>query len=183
MVGNTDNSSPYYGAVSELWRMSGDNVTHLKFINYTSGISNWNNWNIVASHSQATGAMGGEYLVLRADLWENVGAGNSKPNITGDYDFGGDDAAWAQWRQNMNGAIVDVVIERAGATLTVAGTMTATNGSGAVYHSVNRKAMYGRIAWHAGIGSGVGSVGSGGDKGGPRGADTARQGDQWPRPL
>ncbi len=79
MVGNTDNSSPYYGAVSELWRMSGDNVTHLKFINYTSGISNWNNWNIVASHSQATGAMGGEYLVLRADLWENVGTGSNVP--------------------------------------------------------------------------------------------------------
>lgn len=134
VVGNPDNSSPYYGAVSDLLRMKGDNVTHLKFINYTSGISNWNNWNIVVSNDQATGVMGGEYIVLRADLWENVGGSASKPNITGDYDFGDNAAAWAEWRQNMNGAIIDAVVERAGDTVTITGVMTATSGSDAVYN-------------------------------------------------
>lgn len=127
MVGAEDNSSGYYSAVSPLMRLKDNQTLNLSFIVNSAGANNYNFWNLAVSNGEATGTLGGEYFILRADYWENVAG--SRNNITADFgDDGWTTADWTAWRADMVGATVDMTVARSGGTITVKATFTSTNG-------------------------------------------------------
>ncbi len=74
------------------------------FTNYTSGVTNWNNWHVVLrSEDKAT-----EYLVARAD---NFGWGTGYAAATTSLYIGSD---WATWLKGMNGAKVSAFVTNNG---------------------------------------------------------------------
>ncbi|MCF0203103.1 MAG: glycoside hydrolase family 43 protein, partial [Bacteroidaceae bacterium] len=69
-LGATNNSSPFWSAFSDYYTLEGDGTLEAKFVNYTAGANNWENWLLACSTDANRGATGySEYFVQRADLW------------------------------------------------------------------------------------------------------------------
>ena len=132
-VGSKDNTSAWWTAFSDYFKIPANSGMKFKFTNYTSGANNWNNWNICLSNDADRGSDGYvEYLVLRSDLygWAN-GNAEINANTVGTWDFEGypdDDNGWAEFRKDMNGAEVTVTVRRNGAGVTVEAVAVAKNG-------------------------------------------------------
>lgn len=123
IVGNEDCSTPFFGAFSPIMTSQGDCIFHYKFINHTNGINNWNNWCVVISNGKLSGEEGyQEYAFVRADNWGWLnGDGNNTIDASGyplsnTYDMSNN---WAVFREEMEGAIVDLTIKRQGSQLTM----------------------------------------------------------------
>ena len=120
-VGASDCSTAFWGAHSTNIQVIGHQVSTVNFTNYTSGVSNWNNFVIVLCKADNS-----EYAVLRAD---NYGWGNGYGACTATVGFGDDDDAWTTWRGAMNGAKCTAQIFNHGdGTADVKVVMHGTNG-------------------------------------------------------
>lgn len=126
-VGPEDCSAAWWSAWSDYFVIPANQTFHTKFINHTSGADNWHNWNLVVATDADRGAAGySEYFVLRSDLY---GWGNADYNADNITNEGYGD--WEQFKKNMEGATVDMTVERRGAEVYV--TAVATCKDGTVY--------------------------------------------------
>ena len=102
-IGATDNSTPFWGAHSDNIKVNPGETFVSTFTNYTSGVSNWNNFCVVLC--SADGAT--EYAVVRAD---NYGWGGGYDACTHE----GTQGDWATWLAAMDGAKVTTYITNNG---------------------------------------------------------------------
>lgn len=121
LVGLEDNTTGFWTEFSPYLSLTGDGEIHYEFYNYTDGLENWTNWLAVI----ATGERGCEgyleYAVIRAD---NFGWGANWEQATLNCDFNFD-----TFKQDMQGAHVDLTIERFGETVTSTAIVTTTTGT------------------------------------------------------
>lgn len=123
IVGNEDCSTGFLGAYSPIMTSQGDCIFHYKFINHTNGVNNWNNWCLVVSNGKLIGEDGyQEYAFVRADNWGWLnGDGNNTIEASGyplsnTYDVSNN---WTVFREEMEGAVVDLTVKRQGPRLTM----------------------------------------------------------------
>ena len=104
-IGATDNTTPWWSVFTPNVQVPAHTGCTVNFINYTAGDANYKNFVIILNKADNT-----EYGVVRADCW-GWGAGiDGNANFQKIGGFGADDAAWAAWRNAMNGAKVSAKI-------------------------------------------------------------------------
>ena len=122
-VGNSDNSSGFWGDHSDYFTIPAGWNLALSFTNYSSTANNWNNWVLgITTDDDREGSNYSEYLILRADLY---GWGNSYG--AGSWTSEGYDD-WDAFRTNMDGAVVNMNIQRNGSVCTVTAKASCQNG-------------------------------------------------------
>lgn len=122
-VGETDNSTGWWGAHSNYFRIPADGSVVLSFKNYSSKANNWNNWVIgLTSDDERNGGSYVEYAILRSDLY---GWGTNYDDGTW-TSSGYDD--WDAFRENMDGADVNISISRNGSQCVMTAVATCPNG-------------------------------------------------------
>jgi hypothetical protein len=101
--------------------VSGDGVFHYKFRNYTDGVENWNNWVLVVTNGKDREETGyAEHVVLRADAF-GWGTYYNGENITHDYN-------WDTFKEDMQGAMVDLTLKREGSRVEMNAITTKKSG-------------------------------------------------------
>jgi hypothetical protein len=95
-VGNVDNSTDYLAATSSKITLMPGESYHYSFVNYNTGLTNWNNWILPVYDSSDANV-----VAVRADNWEDKQATNA--GCTSDF-------SWTNFPGNMNGAIVDMTV-------------------------------------------------------------------------
>ncbi len=102
-VGLEDNTTPWWSAFSEYTAVIGEGYFHYKFVNYSSGAANWNNWLMVLTNGQKRESKSyKECFVLRADNygWGDYYVGD---NLYNNYD-------WDNFIANLQGATVEITM-------------------------------------------------------------------------
>lgn len=103
IVGAQDNSSGFFTAFSDDFKVESGKTKAITFTNYTSRANNWSNFLVVLRETDTAK----EYVVVRAD---NYGWGNGyaacKPS--------GPQANWESWLAEMDGAEVTVFVTNNG---------------------------------------------------------------------
>ena len=123
-VGAEDNSTPWWTAFSNYFRIPADGNMKFKFTNHTNGVGNWNNWNFaLCTDAERNGAGYAEYFVIRSDLY---GWGDSYAAGTWTSEGYGD---WDAFRADMEGAEVTVTVQRNGDKVSVEAVAQAINGN------------------------------------------------------
>ena len=116
-IGNTDNSTAFWGAHSENIKVAAGESFVSSFTNYTNGQNNWNNFCVVLCRADNS-----EYAVVRAD---NYGWGTGYDACTPS----GGQQDWGTWLKAMNGAKVKVAVTNNGdGTADVQMVMTGNDG-------------------------------------------------------
>lgn len=124
-VGATDNSTGWWVAFSDYFTINPNMNLNLQLTNHTSGVGNWNNWCACVSTDAERGGDGyAEYFVVRSDLFGWGDAYNAANWTSSGYDD------WDKFRVDMEGADVNIKIERAGNKITYTSkAVAATDGS------------------------------------------------------
>ena len=102
-IGNSDNSTAFWGAHSDNFKVGPKESFVTSFTNYTNGQNNWNNFVVVLCSADATK----EYAVVRAD---NYGWGEGYAACTPS----GGQKDWGAWLKAMDGAKVTVAVTNNG---------------------------------------------------------------------
>lgn len=133
-LGAENNSSAFFTAFSDYYPMTGNGTLEAKFVNYTAGANNWENWLLVCTNDYNRGASAyKEYLVLRADnLWWATGVSNTNSGCTSNYN-------WSTFKQDMNGATVLLTATREGSKIVVNHDITTASGK-SLYYKLTRNA-------------------------------------------
>ncbi len=125
VVGNTDCSTGWWTAFSNIWEVPAGQSKTVSFTNYTSGIENWHNFvailqNTPYGHSadDAEGYM--EYAVVRAD---NYGWGAGYDACTPECDWD-----WDNFKSIMDGIDVNLTVTNNGATADIVALCTTPGG-------------------------------------------------------
>lgn len=128
-VGAEDNTTNWWSAFSDYYTLAPNKTLKLKFTNYTGKAENWHNWLTVVTTDADRGAEGySEYVVLRADNYAWQGALNTGPNSSHDWFTSIDcNYNWDTYKNDMDGATVDMTIERKGAVVTIEAVTTTTS--------------------------------------------------------
>lgn len=127
-VGKEDCSSAWWTDFSDYFAIPANRTLHLRFKNYTSGAGNWNNWNLcLATDADRDAAGYSEYFVIRSDQF-GWGAAYDGANFSNEG-YPSDDAGWTLFRHNMQGATVDMTIERDGAEVNVTAVAECEDGT------------------------------------------------------
>lgn len=139
IVGAEDNSSAWWTSFSDNFTIPTNKLLHIEFVNHTSGIGNWNNWNLTVTNGIAdrTAATYKEYFVLRSDAygWGGTMAADGYAfdikMITQNYpDTDGDGDIWNDFRTTMQGARVSIDIDHSSTgNVYVTATAVGTNGT------------------------------------------------------
>ena len=126
-IGTSDCSADWWTNFSDYYRVPAGATLHLKFENHTSGAGNWNNWNICVATDDARNVGNyAEHFVMRSDLfgWGGDASTYNAANISNEgY---GD---WNQFKADMEGAQVDITLERKGDEIYMTAVATAKNGT------------------------------------------------------
>lgn len=126
MVGEEDNTTGFWTAWGPYVNLTGDGTIHYSFINYTDGINNWDNWLLCLTNGVERGGDGyTEYIVLRADNWGWATLYDTG-TIESDYN-------WDTFKEDMNGAKVEMDINRNGANVEIICEITTEDGE-KTYH-------------------------------------------------
>ena len=140
IVGAENNSSAWWTAFTDYFTIPTNKLLHLEFVNHTSGVNNWNNWNLaVVNVANRDAADYKEYFVLRSDAY---GWGGTMANVDASYAFDikmitqnypatdGDGDIWNDFRTTMQGAHVSIDIDHsATGNVFVTATAVGTNGT------------------------------------------------------
>ena len=126
-IGTSDCSAGWWTSFSDYYRIPAGATLHLKFTNHTSGVGNWNNWNLCVATDDVRDNKPSyaEHFVIRSDLygWGGDASTYDAANITNEgY---GD---WDEFRANMEGAVVDITLQRIGDEIYMTATATCKNG-------------------------------------------------------
>ena len=123
-IGAEDCSAAWWTEFSDYFQIPVGQNLHLEFENHTSGVGNWNNWNLcLCTDAERGGSNYAEYFVIRSDLY---GWGDSYASGTWTSEGYGD---WDTFRADMEGAKVVIDILRSGATVTTTAVATGKNGN------------------------------------------------------
>lgn len=117
-LGATDNSTPFFGVLSDPVKVAPHETQVMQFTNYTNGGNNWENFLVVMVNGAGT-----EYGVTRADCygWGTAYEGKATP-------FGAPDN-WATWLADMDGAKVTLYTTNNGdGTVDIKYDILAANG-------------------------------------------------------
>lgn len=118
MVGAADNSTAFFGATSDDFKVTVGETKSITFTNYSSQAGNWNNFVVVLRKADLA-----EYAAVRAD---NYGWGDGYAACLP----GGTQGDWAPWLAGMNGAKVTVYVTNCGnSTADVQAIMEGTTGT------------------------------------------------------
>ena len=140
IVGAEDNSSAWWTAFSDYFTIPTNKLLHLEFINHTSGVNNWNNWNLaVTNMADRSAADYKEYFVLRSDAFgwggkmADAGYAFDIKMITQNYPLTNEAnpvVDWAAFRTTMQGAKVTIEVDHsATGNVFVTATAVGTNGT------------------------------------------------------
>lgn len=112
IAGAEDNSTGWWSEFSQYFYVPSGKKLVVEFENYGSGANNWNNWNVCVATPFERGADGySEYFVLRSDWY---GWGNSDyDGALIEFDYGGQDVNWDEFREKMQGAYVTLSLDHA----------------------------------------------------------------------
>ena len=116
VIGEENNSSPFWGAHSEMIQVPVGQTYTTRFKNFTSGAANWNNFCVVLTRQDNS-----EYAVVRAD---NYGWGDSYAACTPS----GGQTDWAAWLAAMDEAMVTVSVTNNGGSADVKCVMVGNDG-------------------------------------------------------
>ena len=116
VVGEENNSSPFWGAHSEMIQVPVGQTYTTRFKNFTNGAANWNNFCVVLTRQDNS-----EYAVVRAD---NYGWGDSYAACTPS----GGQTDWAAWLAAMDEAMVTVSVTNNGGSADVKCVMAGNDG-------------------------------------------------------
>lgn len=135
-VGQEDCQTEWWTAFSSYYRIPAEGTLKLSFTNLSNETYNWNNYLLIVSNDdERSGLLYSEYFVLRADLY-GWGSSYDSANLSG---TGFD---WTTFTSQMNGAEMEITIERSGSLVTTTchalcpdgsemeQTLTATCGDG-----------------------------------------------------
>lgn len=129
VVGAKDCTSAWWSQFSECYTVEPETSTSWTIFNTTLGEDNYQNWCIAGTNLDRTAeGYGGanEYFVLRSDLY---GWGNGYNDGTWTNEgYPTNDDEWAEFRKQMNGAIVTVTVAREGDVVTMTGKSEGNNG-------------------------------------------------------
>ncbi len=117
-LGAADNSTPFFGVLSDPVKVAPHETQVMQFTNYTNGGSNWENFLVVMVNGAGT-----EYGVTRADCfgWGTAYDGKATP-------FGAPEN-WATWLADMDGAKVTLYTTNNGdGTVDIKYDILAANG-------------------------------------------------------
>lgn len=118
LVGAEDNSTGFWGALSDDFNVPVGETKQITFTNYSNLAGNWNNFVVILRKADMT-----EYAVVRAD---NYGWGNGYNACI----HNGTQGDWGTWLAGMNGAKVTVYVTNCGnGTADVQAVMEGTTGS------------------------------------------------------
>ncbi|MDD5816215.1 MAG: hypothetical protein PUD36_08250, partial [Bacteroidales bacterium] len=125
-VGAEDNSTAYYGALSQAYALPYNSSLTVKFTNTSSKGGTYNNFCVVGSDALLTR----DYFVLRADNWENIASASDNIATSGvDADGNPTTAFWSDFPTNMDGAsVVSTVSRDERGKVTVTNVSTCTTG-------------------------------------------------------
>ena len=138
IVGAEDCSAAWWTAFTDYFTIPTNKLLHLEFVNHSTGVNNWNNWNLAVTNEIADRAATGykEYFVLRSDAYGwgggmvNDGYAYDAAMITQNYpDTDGDGDIWNDFRTTMQGAYVSIDVDHS-ATGNVFVTATAVGKNG-----------------------------------------------------
>ncbi len=112
IVGAEDNSSGWWSEFSQYFAVPSGKKLFIEFENFGTGVNNWNNWNVCVSTPYERDAEGySEYFVLRSDAY---GWGNGDYNASViEFDYGGGEVNWDEFREKMQGAYVTLSLDHA----------------------------------------------------------------------
>jgi len=116
VIGEENNSSPFWGAHSEMIQVPVGQTYTTRFKNFTNGAANWNNFCVVLTRQDNS-----EYAVVRAD---NYGWGDSYAACTPS----GGQTDWAAWLAAMDEAMVTVSVTNNGGSADVKCVMVGNDG-------------------------------------------------------
>ena len=116
VIGEENNSSPFWGAHSEMIQVPVGQTYTTRFKNFTNGAANWNNFCVVLTRQDNS-----EYAVVRAD---NYGWGDSYTACTPS----GGQTDWAAWLASMDEAMVTVSVTNNGGSADVKCVMVGNDG-------------------------------------------------------
>ena len=129
VVGSTDCSSNFWTDFSDYYKLTSGKTLHIKFKNHSSKQEKWYNWVLAVTNNANRGASAyKEYFVLRADNYAWWPDGNTIANpsagftLTSDYN-------WETFREDMDGATVEMTVKRDGATVIVTAVTTTVAGA------------------------------------------------------
>jgi len=118
IVGAEDNSTAFWGAFSDDFKVPVGETKSITFTNYSSLAGNWNNFIVILRKTNYD-----EYAVVRAD---NYGWGDGYNACV----YNGTQGDWATWLAGMNGAKVTVYVTNCGnSTADVQAVMESTTGT------------------------------------------------------
>ena len=124
-IGTSDCSAGWWTTFSDYFQIPANKTLNLSFENHTSGVGNWNNWNLcVCTDDERGGGNYSEHFVLRSDLF---GWGNASYNAANITNEGYGD--WDQFRADMEGAKVNIQLQRQGEEIYMTAVATAKNGT------------------------------------------------------
>lgn len=138
IVGAEDNSAAWWTAFSDYFTIPVNKLLHLEFVNHSSGVNNWNNWNLAVVNEVGDRDADGykEYFVLRSDAYGwggtmvDEGYAFNLGMISHNYpDTDGDGDIWNDFRTTMQGAYVTLEIDHSPTgNVFVTATALGTNG-------------------------------------------------------
>ena len=126
IVGNTDRTTPWWSAFSNIWAVPEGQSKTVYFTNYTDGVNNWDNFvailqNTPYGHSADAAEGYAEYAVVRAD---NFGWGAGYDGIaTAECDWN-----WDTFTADMDGANVALTVTNNGGTADIVALVTTVDG-------------------------------------------------------
>ena len=137
IVGAEDNSAAWWTAFSDYFTIPTNKLLHMEFVNHTSGVNNWNNWNLAVANAERDADDYKEYFVLRSDAYGwgggmvDEGYAFDINTISQNYpDTDGDNDVWNDFRITMQGASVTVDVDHsATGNVYVTATAVGTNGT------------------------------------------------------
>ena len=112
IVGAEDNTSGWWSEFSQYFNVPSGKKLFVEFENFGSGANNWNNWNACVANGKERDTDGySEYFVIRSDAY---GWGNADYNgAVIEFDYGGGEVNWDEFREKMQGAHVTMSIDHA----------------------------------------------------------------------
>lgn len=123
VLGAPDCSTGWWSEFSPIMKADGDCIFHHRFVNHTNGLNARNNWVLGISNGKLPNEEGyQEYAIVRADNWGWLnGNGDNTIDKSGyplsnTYDLTN---GWTLFCQEMEGAVVDLTVQRKGSTLTM----------------------------------------------------------------
>jgi hypothetical protein len=96
-IGASDNTSGWWSVHSDKIKVNPDETFVSTFTNYTSGVSNWNNFVICLTNADGST----EYGILRADNW-GWGTGWAGEELASKCTPSGGQTDWATWLSAMD---------------------------------------------------------------------------------